>query len=256
MSNALSAAFERVGIVRPQERLLRLAIEAWGKFPRENDGPARREHIADHMRGEMTYALIESWDRNVLGMAVGNLLNKARDAIERERPKNAGKPAGRGQGTDETQQCGDPANPPGAKPADDGGHKVDEVHALIAPVVTPLNAGVTRRSVSARPSAETRELTPAAPNLTELADKQAARMASRLATEVKLSKLDTFIINGRPIGECTPEEARGWASSRRRDALFVERLAANIPDGRPIREFVTGDEAEALYRSAEVDNAQ
>jgi len=70
-------------------------------------------------------------------------------------------------------------------------------------------------------------------------------------TAIKLSKLDTFLVNGRPIGDCTPEEAEGWAGARERDARFVRLLISGLPPDRPIRESLKGNEADAIYGKSE-----
>lgn len=97
--------------------------------------------------------------------------------------------------------------------------------------------------------------TSAASNLTALADKQAARAAASVATAVRLSRLDTFVINGQKIGDLTTAEANAWAGSRERDARFVRLLTANLPPDRPIREFRSGEDADELYRRSETEHA-
>lgn len=72
-----------------------------------------------------------------------------------------------------------------------------------------------------------------------------------IKTAIRLSKLDTFRINGRAIGDCTPEEAAGWAASRVRDAHFVRALIHGLPPGKPIRESLKGDEADTIYEKSE-----
>lgn len=70
-------------------------------------------------------------------------------------------------------------------------------------------------------------------------------------TAVKLSKLDTFLVNGSPIGDLTPEEALGWAESRERDARFVRLLTQGLPPGRPIRDSYRGAEVDQMYEMVE-----
>jgi hypothetical protein len=83
----------------------------------------------------------------------------------------------------------------------------------------------------------------------------AAREEARSAVARVISKLDTFKINGRPIGDCTPEEAMGWRAARVRDARFVYLLASNLPPGRPIRDFIRPEEAEQFYARAMQEHA-
>lgn len=83
----------------------------------------------------------------------------------------------------------------------------------------------------------------------------AAREEARSAVARVISKLDTFKINGRPIGDCTPEEAMGWRAARVRDARFIYLLASNLPPGRPIRDFIRPEEAEQFYARAMQEHA-
>lgn len=79
------------------------------------------------------------------------------------------------------------------------------------------------------------------------ADRARATQAVLAKTMVKLSKLDTFTVNGMPVGDCTPEEAEGWASARECDARFIRMLIQPCPPGRPIRESWDGDDVDKLY---------
>jgi hypothetical protein len=80
--------------------------------------------------------------------------------------------------------------------------------------------------------------------------KSADSIAS-IAPVAQASLLDTFRINGRPLGDLTPEEADKWASSRERDARFVRMLTQNLPPGIPIRNFRTAEDAATIYAQAE-----
>jgi hypothetical protein len=68
-----------------------------------------------------------------------------------------------------------------------------------------------------------------------------------------LSKLDTFQINHRPIGDCTPQEALAWAESRQRDVRFVRLMVTNLPPDQPIRRFIRPEEADELYVRAQME---
>ncbi len=69
-----------------------------------------------------------------------------------------------------------------------------------------------------------------------------------------VSYLKSFIVNGKPVGDCTPAECRPWLAARHRDADFVARLISGVPDNMRIADAVTDDEAAALYRAAEKRN--
>lgn len=70
------------------------------------------------------------------------------------------------------------------------------------------------------------------------------------ADVVRWSMLDSFPINGRKLGDCTPQEAEKWAGSRERDARFVKLVIANLPANEPIRKYRRPDEVDAMYEEA------
>jgi hypothetical protein len=57
----------------------------------------------------------------------------------------------------------------------------------------------------------------------------AERRAMRNDAAALYSKLDTFMINGRPLRRCIVSEALQWATSRSRDARFVRLVCAGMP---------------------------
>lgn len=123
------------------------------------------------------------------------------------------------------------------------------------PVTQMTDHAAKRGSVPAVVNATPKTDSSAASKLTAMADKQAARAAASAATAIRLTRLDTFIINGQKIGDLTATEANAWAGSRERDARFVRLLTANLPPDRPIREFRSGDDADELYLRAETVDA-
>jgi hypothetical protein len=93
--------------------------------------------------------------------------------------------------------------------------------------------GIDNRGVDARPAASPQSGMDARTNV------------------VQLSLLDTFKINGRAIGDCTPYEAKEWASARERDARFVRLLTTNLPSNEPIRKYIRPEEVQNIYNLAE-----
>jgi hypothetical protein len=89
------------------------------------------------------------------------------------------------------------------------------------------------------------------PQAAPASSKRMERRAAALEkTALRLSKLDTVLANGRPIGDLTPTEAIGWAESRERDARFVRMICSGLPPDRPIRDSVKGDEADGMWEVA------
>jgi hypothetical protein len=114
---------------------------------------------------------------------------------------------------------------------------------------TPLSSGATA-SENTRDGSPQREagLRVGLPSI-------AAREEARGFAARVISKLDTFRINNRPLGDCTPEEALGWRASRLRDARFILLAVSNLPPGRPIRDSITASEIEEYYARAQVELA-
>jgi hypothetical protein len=221
MASALSAA----GFKDSRDRLSTLAIDAWAKF---GDSPAgRRAFIRNALSGEMTFGLWDEQFPHQFNEAIDRLLLDARERIAaaaraKDRGGASAKPGGGGQRTFETQQ--------------------EHAPSAANPEIRPGHRERDDPKAPARP----------APSLTQQADRQSAAMGARMATVVKLSKLDTFpLINGQKLGDMTALAALAWAESRDRDVRFIRALTHGLPPDRPIREFVTGDEADKVYASVE-----
>ena len=232
MSTALAEAFIAAGWREPNDRLLQIALDAWGKCPGESMGGARRDFVVQRLQGEMTFALLTAWQPQAIPQMVGWLLNQARDAIRNER--DAVQTAGRGHSSVETHIA--------AAPAPDAG--------------TSLRG--ERASEVAKPTASS----PSA-SITTLADKQAARAARSVEVARKLTRLDTVLVYGKPIGDCTVAEVKSWATQRQteareaaRDARFALALIANLPAGATIRDYWRdGAEVDTIYDRAEAEHA-
>jgi len=74
--------------------------------------------------------------------------------------------------------------------------------------------------------------------------------AARNSAARVLWKIDTFPINGRPIGDCTVDEALGARDVRLRDARFIELVTAGVPSIGRIRDYVTREDAEKAWEQA------
>jgi hypothetical protein len=216
-NTAIAAALLRAGYTTPNERLLRIATEAWASC---DSAAKRRDFVALRLNGEMTWSLIESWQPALVVQAVGWLLNRAKQEIEALRPKQI---AGR---------------EPAATYQDSAGTQTEH------------------RSEPTSHNTASRRGSSAASRITKLADKQAA--AAEVTLRVRLSMLDTVLIDDKPIGDCTAGEARTWAERRKqdardagRDARFALSLAANLDGGSVLRDWWKNPaEVDALYESA------
>lgn len=84
-------------------------------------------------------------------------------------------------------------------------------------------------------------------------EKLASQVAVNEVVARVITKLDTFKINGRPIGDCTPEEILAWCASQKRNVRFAWLIAnSGVPHGHRVREYLTNpEEIEAFYVRAQ-----
>lgn len=80
-----------------------------------------------------------------------------------------------------------------------------------------------------------------------------APAVAALAAVATVSLLETFRINGQPLGDVTVEQARAWSKRRKRDVVFVEMLTANLPGHDTIRRWRTPEDARRIYEEATAD---
>jgi hypothetical protein len=63
--------------------------------------------------------------------------------------------------------------------------------------------------------------------------------------------LNSFKVNGEPIGDCTAEVVLKVADNHERDARFMRYLASGVPLTGRIRDYKTEDEAATLWKKAQ-----
>ena len=235
MSTALASAFEKAGYVDPLDKIAR---EAWKKWPQQNAGGARRGHVRQELMSDgLLLALLQRFKPQMLMQMTAEAIGLLLVENERDALKGAG-----------------------------GGHNRGDSHRTCAPANwswadVPQDAGESQRGEGANKWALPIVQSPPA-SITRMADRHAQRMQSRMQTEARLSKLDTVLIDGKKIGDCTVAEVREWAKLRladarfaKRDALFAMNLTANLDGGKVIRDVWKPDDVDAIYQRAEADNA-
>lgn len=143
---------------------------------------------------------------------------------------------------------------PSTLPASDGGgrgHGSFEIHAEVAASNLPAPVGGAGQSTSEP------QFTSARPNKPSPSPGHAKRGLSAMASvqgTVARSLLDTFIVNGRPVGDVTVEEADRWAAARERDGRFVKLLIHGLPHGSVIRTHITESDAQRIWTLAQNRN--
>jgi hypothetical protein len=77
-----------------------------------------------------------------------------------------------------------------------------------------------------------------------------------VGTVLRLTMLDTFRIDGMPIGDVQAGVARAWARREGRHVRWVTMLTSNVPAADPIRRWISAEDADDLWaRSVEGDDA-
>jgi hypothetical protein len=260
MSASLKPTLGDAVSVSQNEKLGRLASEAWQKWPASSAGSARRDYIAAGLKLEATWALVEQYQPQVLTYAIGCLLNREKQRLAGEGKKpnsDTGlKPVGGGQALHATQTASAPATPSRdhARPQAERG---SEPAKLPTTPITGSPAAPTAQD-QAQAKAEAKQA-----QLKILADKQSARGAVSVQVAIKWSRLDTVLVFGKKIGVCTVAEVKEWIGIREqekrdagRDVLFAQNLVANLPSNAIIRDWWTsGDEVDAMYARAEAEHA-
>ncbi len=77
-------------------------------------------------------------------------------------------------------------------------------------------------------------------------DLSALRNARQVAAK---GVLDVFMIGETPLRDATPAMCRTFAKKRTRDARFIERIIAGVPENSRIGNYVKPDEATAIYEA-------
>jgi hypothetical protein len=119
------------------------------------------------------------------------------------------------------------------------------------PSSTDSPSGATTQADAAHPSPQPRGRK--APGFSSEEQHRAkAENNTKLVAGIINNKLDTFKINSRPIGDCTPEEGMAWYSSHQRDGRFVWLLCnSGVPAGHRFRDYLRPEEVEAMYVKAQ-----
>ena len=253
---AMAEAFRKAGIANPMppdKRLERIAVEAFAAHPGNNQWDSAKDHIFQAVKvdADLLWELFSEYRAT----AVQQLMTKVKDRMHQERKlqeRSRSEQAGGGQTPVENQHADATTGSRHAQATapNRGGHSDSESHAGAAPSVQPharrnWSAGETGPGPARQPAVG-RPVSP----IIDAGMQIRAEMAAKT-----LSKLDTFLINNRPIGDCTPAEALEWAKSRKRDLRFIEFVTSGLPFDKPIRMFVKPNYADDMYARAQTEIA-
>lgn len=268
---ALAIAFAEAGYQDPWDELFAVAVDAWRKYPGEKNGGERRSLVIAFLRPDPAWALITRFLPGARAQLIGQLLNMAAEKIKSQRPRDAGQPAGGGQFSIVSQERAAPASNAGQPAGDRQSTSDAQDQSAVTPSSDTLGQvkcdpqlrSAESRSEPARGPAKPFAPSPAAPNLTVLADKQRAAAEATVRVLSRLCRLDTVTVDGKPIGDCTVAEVRLWADRRRNDQRAAGRdvrfalslIGANLGSNEVIRKWVKPEEADTMYERAEAEYA-
>lgn len=252
--NAIGLALKNAGYETAEERKFKLAAETWKKHPGPNAGLARKSHIMNALGGEITWSLVQDYDKHTLGLAITHLLNQT----EPKKSDTGVKPVGGGQKSIGTQNFSAPATPSQDDARPQASRRSEPASSSTTPIgITPAAPPAFGQYLEGTAESRARE------KLKVMADKQAARNASTVKVMVRLCKLDTVMVNGKPIGDCMVVEVKSWAEVRLsdmraagRDARFAMILVANLESNKVIRDhWRDPNEVDEQYAKAEAGYA-
>lgn len=207
------------------ELLIGLGEEAWQHFPGRDEVRARRDHVKTFLKEDLTWILLERVEPQALLTGVQWIIHQAQ--------------LRRNKKISQLQR---------------------ELHGAPAPAHPKETAG-GGEDESAIQYPSTSHAAPTAPLLPP--DRIAERIAARVRVETRLCRLDTVLVYGKPIGNCTVAEARAWATERQqdareasRDARFAFALISNLDSGQVIRDhWADPVEVDVLYERAQAEHA-
>jgi len=211
--NIMSDAFRAAGYRSADDRLTDAAKAALAAYPQDYGAAYAAFRTAVCRDAELTWALFGRFEE----AAIRPVLSRASQEIHQAR--RAAMADGAGSRGDRQSEDARPASSTHSASAGSGGGR-------------QTGADQGRRAPSA--------------------DSIAARGAAITAAAAR-SLLDTFMVNGRPIGDVSAGEARSWARNRKVEWRFVELITAGVMDNQPLRRWVTPDEADAALRRAQAD---
>jgi hypothetical protein len=113
------------------------------------------------------------------------------------------------------------------------------------PTAPPPKPEEPKKADDAKP-AEPKPQAPPAPG-------EAATTMQGAAVVTELHKrllIDAYLVNGRPLGDCSVEEIDGAQASHARHARFLDLVTRNLPPGAVIRAYRSAEDVQALWEQS------
>lgn len=217
----LAKALHDAGYVPPADRIRTIAVDALGASPNNWDGARDAFWLGVKGDAELLWALLEPWRRQAADAA----LREAAEWLRANAPV-------------QVAPNKDSETPRGDAGLEDGPGQIrpDDQLTSARPVPPPSHPHI--RPVPARPP----EVRPTAAQ-----SRSPTEATFAAATDlIRRSVLDTFLIDGKPIGDCTSREANAYADKHVRRNRFIRLLTQNLPPDDPIKKHRDPDLADRL----------
>lgn len=256
---AIANAFEKAGYMPPEERL-----------------EAAARHIVKHerdpeKRAAALLAMLQNHTDALLALAQPVMKQRAAEYCRSVAMEMAAEGEGQRDRAEQATHL-----PPSPKPSPQGaraGQQAGAEEATALPPARDTSAPADGREGHLPRAEQAKRMTPSRPagnivpvnaHLRSKAGTQVARPIEQIVPTCKLdlgvmrdvnrlvasSILDSFMIEGRPIGNVTAGEARTWLRGAGRAHRFVEVLITGVPDDMPIRKARTHEEAAEIWDAA------
>lgn len=204
------------------DRALEIAREAWTKWPRKNEMLARRYYVKSRLSVAMLWDLIDRYDHGVGERLLQFLLAKAK-------------------GVDEPP----PQHEQEFEPLPIMQRRNDDMIRLLDELVDRADAAAETLGDHDRSVPETA----AAIIAQDHVEVCASRFKEDLGRQTKL-RLMEFMIDGKPLANCTAGEALAWCDRQERDVDFVRQLCSGVPLGDTLGKWYNSapSEVEEIWR--------
>jgi hypothetical protein len=224
----MATALRKAGYVPTTERLQQLAIEVLAVHPHPDSTAAQEALYAKVLpEADLLCELFAPYRQQALKRYLVLTSDTLREEGRRQPAAEERKARGEGRKEAGTRFDGAPA----ARPEGSGGQKRGD--ALEESAAAPL-------SITAA-----------------LLAKEAAKRTARatVAKVLVVSRLDTFKLDGVPLGKTNFGHVRKWARERGREARWLLLMAGNMPSEFVVGNYITPETADQFWRQALAEDA-
>lgn len=202
IDTAMREAFDRAGWRNPRDHAIEIAVEAWTKWSTPSRAPTRRNYLKERLTDDMIWQLLDRWQYQGATKFLNFVLEEAARTIRTEAPS----PEKIKTKKSETRHQRE---------------KREEAKRELQ----------RRLDVAAEATAHFDYTHPEEVVKREIEDhsQYVAEKTRRTVKAKSVARLNTFLIDGTPLADCTAREALAWCDRQERDVEFVRNLCHGVP---------------------------